>query len=48
MQLDHNNASPSFRARQGSFRNVLLLPLCIVGLLVGLAVFAFVCYLLMQ
>jgi hypothetical protein len=48
MQLDRNNASPSSAARQGSFRNMLLLVLCIVGLLVGLGVFGFVCYLLMQ
>ncbi|HYN16278.1 MAG TPA: hypothetical protein VES66_10885 [Terriglobales bacterium] len=48
MQLDRNNASPSSPAREGSFRNLLLLILCIVGLLAGLGVFAFVCYLLMQ
>lgn len=48
MQLDRNNASPSSAAREGSVRNLLLLVSCIVGLLVGLGVFAFVCYLLMQ
>jgi len=48
MPSDPNNASPSSRAKEGPGRNLLLLISCIVGLLVGLGVFGFVCYLLMH
>jgi hypothetical protein len=48
MQLDRHNASPSSPGREGPIGNLLLRISCIVGLLVGLGVFAFVCYLLMQ
>jgi len=45
-QLD--NAVPSLRGRDGSIRNLLLLVSCILGLLAGLGVFGFVCYLLIE
>jgi len=48
MQLNRDDAPPFTQAREGPVRNLLLLILCIVGLLAGLGVFAFVCYLLMQ
>jgi len=48
MHFDPPKASPSSPAREGSVRNLFLLVSCIVGLLVGLGVFGFVCYLLMH
>ena len=48
MPSDPTNASPSSPAKEGPGRNLLLLVSCIVGLLVGLGVFGFVCYLLMH
>jgi len=45
MPSDPTNASP---AKEGPARNLLLLISCIVGLLAGLGVFGFVCYLLMH
>lgn len=48
MHFDPTKASPSSPAREGQARNLLLLISCIVGLLVGLGVFGFVCYLLMH
>jgi len=48
MPLNRDDASPFTQARAGPVRNLLLLILCIVSLLAGLGVFAFVCYLLMQ
>jgi len=47
MPSDPTNAPPSSPAKEGG-RNLLLLVSCIVGLLVGLGVFGFVCYLLMH
>ena len=48
MPFDPTNASPSSPAKEGPGCNLLLLISCIVGLLVGLGVFGFVCYLLMH
>jgi hypothetical protein len=48
MPSDSTNASSSSPAKEGSGRNLLLLISCIVGLLAGLGVFGFVCYLLMH
>jgi hypothetical protein len=48
MPHEPDNAVPSSTGREGSFRNLLLLVSCIVGLLAGLGVFGFVCYLLMR
>jgi hypothetical protein len=48
MQVDRNNASPSLPGRKAPIRNLLLLVSCILGMLAGLAVFGFVCYLLMR
>jgi len=48
MPSEPTNASPSSPAKEGPARNLLLLVSCIVGLLVGLGVFGFVCYLLMH
>jgi hypothetical protein len=43
MQLGHDNV-----ARESPIRRLGLLISCLVGLLVGLGVFGFVCYLLMH
>jgi hypothetical protein len=48
MHFDPTKASPSSPAREGPVRNLLLLVSCMVGLLAGLGVFGFVCYLLMH
>ena len=48
MPLEPENAVPPSAGREGPLRNLLLLVSCIVGLLAGLGVFAFVCYLLMR
>jgi len=48
MASDPANASPPSPAKEGPGRNLLLLVSCIVGLLAGLGVFGFVCYLLMH
>jgi hypothetical protein len=48
MHFDPTKASPSSPAKEGPGRNLLLLISCIVGLLAGLGVFGFVCYLLMR
>jgi len=48
MPHEHDNAVSSSAGRESPLRNLLLLVLCVVGLLAGLGVFAFVCYLLMR
>jgi len=46
MSSDPTNASPFSPAKEGPVRSLLLLVSCIVGLLIGLGVFGYVCYLL--
>jgi hypothetical protein len=43
-----NNAVPSLAGKESPFRNLLLLISCILGLLAGLCVFGFACYLLVR
>jgi uncharacterized membrane protein len=45
MELDRDSAEPS---RESPVRDVLLLVACVAGLLVGLGIFVFVCYLLLH
>jgi len=47
MQPDSNNASPSSPVDERP-RKRLLLVACIIGILIGLGVFGFVCYLLVH
>jgi hypothetical protein len=46
MPHEPDNAVPSPRGREGPRHNLLLLVSCILGLLAGLCVFGFACYLL--
>jgi hypothetical protein len=48
MQLDSNNASPSSPVEERPLRKRLLVVACIIGILIGLGVFGFVCYLLLH
>jgi len=43
-----NSALPSSPATEPPTRNLLLLVACILGILIGLGVFGFVCYLLVK
>ena len=47
MPHEPDNAVPTSTGREAPLRNLLLLVLCILGLVAGLCVFGFVCYLLM-
>jgi len=47
MPSNPTNAPPFSPAKDGPVRNLLLLVSCIVGLLIGLGVFGYVCFLLM-
>ena len=46
MQIESDKALPSSTPEEP--RNLLLLITCIIGILIGLGVFGFVCYLLMK
>jgi len=48
MNLDSNNALPSSPVEERPTRSLLLLIACILGILIGLGVFGFVCYLLVR
>ena len=43
-----NSAFPSSAAAEPPTRNLLLLVACVLGILIGLGVFGFVCYLLVK
>ena len=48
MKLDSNSALPSSPVEERPTPNLLLLVACILGILIGLGVFGFVCYLLVR
>jgi len=48
MQIESDKALPSSTPEEPPRRNLLLLITCIIGILIGLGVFGFVCYLLMK
>jgi hypothetical protein len=48
MKPDSNSALPSPPTEERPTRDLLLLVSCILGILVGLGIFGFVCYLLMR
>jgi hypothetical protein len=48
MMTASKSAFPSSPAAEPPARNLLLLVACILGILIGLGVFGFVCYLLLK
>jgi len=48
MKIESDKALPSSTPEEPPRRNLLLLVTCIIGILIGLGVFGFVCYLLMK
>lgn len=48
MPHELDNAVPASKAGETPLRKLLLLVSCILGLVAGLCVFGFVCYLLMR
>jgi len=48
MKLDSNKTLSSSPPEEPPRRNLLLLVSCVIGILIGLGVFGFVCYLLVK
>lgn len=48
MPHEMDNALPTSTGKEGPLRNLLLLVSCIAGLLAGLCVFGFVCYIMIR
>ena len=48
MKIESDKALPSPPPEEPPRRNLLLLVSCVIGILIGLSVFGFVCYLLVK